>query len=170
MTAATVTRPGLLRIIAGAGLLVGTLDIADAIIFFSLRGVSPTRILQGIAFGLIGRTAFSQGTRSALLGLLLHFFIATTVSAIYLLLSRRLPLSRHPWSYGTLYGIAVYIVMNYVVLPLSHIGLRPLPPLAPLLNGIAALILCVGIPLAFLARHYIPYKPSSPAEDHIEPI
>lgn len=170
MTATTVARPSLLRIIAGAGLLVGALDIADAIIFFGLRGVSPTRILQGIAFGLIGRTAFSQGTRSALLGLLLHFFIATTVSAIYLLLSRRLPLSRHPWFYGTLYGIAVYIVMNYVVLPLSHIGLRPLPPLAPLLNGIAALILCVGIPLAFLARHYLPYKPSSPAEDHIEPI
>jgi hypothetical protein len=170
MTAATVTRPGLLRIIAGAGLLVGTLDIADAIIFFGLRGVSPTRILQGIASGLIGRAAFSQGTRSALLGLLLHFFIATTVSAIYLLLSRRLPLWRHPWLYGTSYGIGVYIVMNYVVLPLSHIGLRPLPPLAPLLNGIAALILCVGIPLAFLARHYIP-KPSSPGEeDLVEPL
>lgn len=170
MTAATVTRPGLLRIIAGAGLLVGTLDIADAILFFGLRGVSPTRILQGIAVGLIGRAAFSQGTRSALLGLLLHFFIATTVSAIYLLLSRRLPLWRHPWLYGTLYGIAVYIVMNYVVLPLSHIGLRPLPPLAPLLNGIAALILCVGIPLAFLARHSIP-KPSSPGEeDHVKPL
>jgi hypothetical protein len=171
MTAATVTRPGLLRIIAGAGLLVGTLDIADAILFFGLRGVSPTRILQGIASGLIGRTAFSQGMRSALLGLLLHFFIATTVSAIYLLLSRRLPLSRHAWLYGTLYGIAVYIVMNYVVLPLSHIGLRPLPPLAPLLNGVAALVLCVGIPLAFLAQHYIPCEPSSPGEeDRVQPL
>jgi hypothetical protein len=154
MTTAAATRPTFVKVILGAGLLVGTLDILDAIIFYGLRGVSATRILQGIAFGLIGRTSYSQGMRSAALGLLLHLFIATTWAAIYLLASRRLPLSRHPWIYGTLYGILVYIVMNYVVLPLSHIGLRPLPPLIPLINGVGALIVCIGVPLAFIARHF----------------
>lgn len=148
-------RPSLIKVIAGAGLLVGTLDILDAIIFYGLRGVPATRILQGIAFGLIGRTAYSQGMRSAALGLLLHFFIATTWTAIYLLASRRLPLARHPWIYGILYGSLIYIVMNYVVLPLSHIGLRPLPPLIPLINGVGALIVCIGLPLAFIARRHI---------------
>ena len=148
-------RPSLIKVIAGAGLLVGTLDILDAIIFYGLRGVPATRILQGIAFGLIGRTAYSQGMRSAALGLLLHFFIATTWAAIYLLASRRLPLSHHPWIYGILYGILIYIVMNYVVLPFTHIGLRPLPPLIPLINGVSALIVCIGLPLAFIARRYI---------------
>ncbi len=151
-------RPSLIQVIAGAGLLVGTLDILDAIVFYGLRGVSATRILQGIAFGLIGRTAFTQGVRSAALGLLLHFFIATTWAAIYLLASRRLPLSRHPWISGTLYGITVYIIMNYVVLPLSHVGLRPLPPLIPLINGVGALIVCIGLPLAFIARRYISHQ------------
>jgi hypothetical protein len=160
MSTVAVMRPSLVKVIAGAGLLAGTLDIADAILFYGLRGVSAERILQGIAFGLIGRAAFSLGARSALLGLLLHFFIATTVAAIYLLASRRLPLSRHPWLYGTLYGIAVYLVMNYIVLPLSHVGLRPLPPPVPLINGVAALILCVGIPVALIARRYLPSKPS----------
>jgi hypothetical protein len=153
-------RPSLLKVIAGAGLLVGTLDILDAIIFYGLRGLSATRILQGIAFGLIGRPAFTQGTRFVALGLLLHFFIATTWAAIYLLASRRLPLSRHPWIYGTLYGIIVYIVMNYVVLPLSHVGLRPLPPLVPLLNGVGALIVCIGLPLAFISRRYVSHQPA----------
>ena len=144
-------------VIALTALLIGTLDIADALIFYAIRGVAPIRILQGIASGLLGRTAFNGGTRTALLGLALHFFIAATVATIYILASRSLPLSRHPLLYGTLYGVAVYIVMNYVVLPLSHIGLRPLPPLIPLINGVAALIFFIGIPVALIARHYIPY-------------
>jgi len=160
MTTAAATRPNLTRVIAGAGLLVGTLDISDAFIFFGLRGVPPSHILQGIAFALIGSDAFKMGASSAALGLLLHFFIATTWTAIYLLASQRLPLSRHPWLYGTLYGIVIYVVMNYFVLPLSHIGLRPLPPLAPLINGVAALIACIGLPLAFIARRYVLYQPS----------
>ena len=154
----TAARPSLIKVIAGAGLLVGTLDILDAIIFYGLRGVPATRILQGIAFGLIGRTSYSMGMRSAALGLALHFFIATTWAAIYLLASRRLPLSRHPWLYGTLYGILIYTVMNYIVLPLSHIGLRPLPPLVRLINGVGALIVCIGLPLAFIARRYVSHQ------------
>ena len=156
MTTVVSTRRGLIGTIATAGLVAGTLDIADALIFYGIRGVSPVRILQGIAYGLIGRDSYSQGMRSALLGLLLHFFIATTVAAIYVLASRKLSLSRRPLLFGALYGVAVYIVMNYMVLPLSHVGLRPLPPLVPLTNGVAALVFCVGIPIALIARKYSP--------------
>jgi uncharacterized membrane protein YagU involved in acid resistance len=145
-------------VIAGAGLLVGILDISDAFIFYGLHGVSPLRILQGIASGLLGRAAFTQGRRSALLGVVLHFFIAFTAATVYLLASRGLPLSRHPLLYGTLYGLAVYVVMNYIVLPLSHVV--PKPHFSPVLfvNGVAALIFCVGIPVAFIARRYIPQQ------------
>jgi hypothetical protein len=101
-----------------------------------------------------------MGTRSALLGLLLHYFIATTWATIYIFASRRLPLSRHPFLWGSLYGLVVYIVMNYVVVPLSRIGPRPTPSIVPLINAIAALVLCIGIPIAFIARRYIPYKTS----------
>jgi hypothetical protein len=135
-------------------IIAGTLDIADALIFYGLRGVSPIRILQGIAAGLLGRSSFSHGTATVVLGLLLHYFIATVVAAIYLLASRRLPLSRHPYLFGTLYVICVYIVMNYVVLPLSRIGPRPAPRLIPFLNGVAALVFCIGIPIALIARRY----------------
>ena len=37
--------PPLWKVIAGATLLVGTLDISDAFIFNHFRGISPTRIL-----------------------------------------------------------------------------------------------------------------------------
>jgi hypothetical protein len=146
------------KIIAGATLLVGTLDISDAFIFFGLRGVTPTRILQGIASGVLGRAAFSMGHSSALLGLFFHFFIAFSATTVFLVASRKIPVASHPWLYGTLFGVALYIVMNYVALPLSKIGLRPTPPLVPLINGVAALIFCIGIPLAFIARRYVPQQ------------
>jgi hypothetical protein len=151
-------RPQFLKAIALACLIAGTLDISDAFIFYGLRGIDPHRILQGIAAGVLGHSAFTHGTRSVLLGLFLHFFIATTAAAIYIVASRRFPLSRHPFLWGSLYGIVVYLVMNYVVIPLSKIGPRPTPPLIPLINGVAALILFIGIPTALIARRYIPYK------------
>jgi uncharacterized membrane protein YagU involved in acid resistance len=158
MTTAASTRPNLFKVIAGAGLVAGTLDIATPLTLNALHGVPPVRILQGIASGLLGRASYTQGLRSAAFGLFLHFFIAYTVATIYILASRRLPLSRHPLLYGTLYGIAVYIVMNYVVLPLSRIGLRPFPHLIPLIIGVVTLIVCIGLPLAFIARRYVPYE------------
>jgi hypothetical protein len=152
------SRPQYLKAIALACLVAGTLDISDALIFYGLRGISPIRILQGIASGVLGRAAFTQGTQSVLLGLLLHFFIATTWAAIYIFASRRLPLSRRPILWGSIYGIVVYLVMNYAVVPLSKIGPRPTPPLIPLINGVAALIFFIGIPVALIARRYIPFK------------
>jgi hypothetical protein len=146
------------KVIAGATLLVGTLDISDAFIFYGLRGVSPIRILQGIASGIYGRTALGMGYRSALIGLICHFFIAFCATTVFLLAARKLPLARRPWLYGALFGVALYCVMNYIVLPLSKIGLRPMPPLVPLVNGVAALVFCIGIPLAFIARRYVPQQ------------
>ncbi|HXC96479.1 MAG TPA: hypothetical protein VNU92_12325 [Edaphobacter sp.] len=154
------SHPQFAKAIGLACLIAGTLDLSDALIFYGLRGVPPTRIFDGIASGLMGRAAFSAGTRSAVLGAVLHYFIATTVAIIYFIASRHLPLHRHPFVWGGLYGIVVYIVMNYVVIPLSKIGPRPTPPLVPLINGVAALVFCIGIPIALIARRYIPYKNS----------
>jgi hypothetical protein len=155
----TNSHPQYFKAIALSCLIAGTLDISDAFIFSYLyRGIHPTRILQGIASGVLGRDAFTQGTRSALLGLFFHYLIATTAATLYILASRHLPLSRHPFLWGSLYGLIVYAVMNYIVLPLSKIGPRPTPPLVPLINGVAALIFCIGIPIALIARRFIPYK------------
>jgi hypothetical protein len=104
-------------------LTVGTLDILDAFIFNGVRsGVSPGRILQFIASGVLGRESFNGGAATAALGLLLHFFIAFMVVILYILASRRLPiLARQPFVFGPLYGLLVHLVMHYVVVPLSAV-------------------------------------------------
>ena len=72
---------------AFGGLTVGALDLLDAIVFFGLRnGVAPVRIPQSIAAGLVGRpAAVAGGLSTAALGVALHFFIATTIVAVFYL-------------------------------------------------------------------------------------
>jgi hypothetical protein len=83
--------PPVWKVIAGATLLVGTLDISDAFIFYGLRGVPPVRILQGIASGIYGRPALGMGHRSALIGLVCHFFIAFCATTVFLLVAQDSP-------------------------------------------------------------------------------
>jgi hypothetical protein len=84
------------RAIILGGLIAGTLDIADALIFHAARGVAPWRIPQAIASGLLGRQAFDGGAWTATLGLGLHFFIAASAAAVCNLASLRLPLLNPP--------------------------------------------------------------------------
>ncbi|MDQ3687346.1 MAG: hypothetical protein M3430_17370 [Acidobacteriota bacterium] len=148
----TLNRPRAWDTILFGGLAVGVLDALDAIIFFGLQGVAPVRIFQHIASGLLGRASFGGGSATALLGLLLHFLIAFILAAIYYGASLRFPtLIRRAVLCGLLYGVAVYFVMNYLVVPLSAAPNVSASP-AVFLNGLLAHALLVGLPIALLAR------------------
>jgi hypothetical protein len=67
-----------------AGLLAGVLDITAAFITWAPQGVSPERILQGIASGLLGSQAFKEGMASTMLGGAIHFLIAFSAAAVFL--------------------------------------------------------------------------------------
>ncbi|MGH7680463.1 MAG: DUF1440 domain-containing protein [Candidatus Eiseniibacteriota bacterium] len=141
-----------LRTIIPAGAVAGTLDITAAIVIWALRGVRPIRILQSVASGLLGRAAFTGGFRTAALGLLLHFCIATTWAAIYYVASRKFRvLVERPLVFGPLYGVFVYAIMYYLVLPLSAFPGRPQAlPMALLM--VAVHIACIGTPIALMVR------------------
>jgi hypothetical protein len=144
------------RAIGLGGLVVGTLDILDAFVFFWLRsGVRPARILHSISAGLLGReAAIAGGAATAALGLALHFLIAFTVVAAAVLAAVRVPaLARRPLVTGPLYGLAVYAVMNYIVIPLSAApGGGGVPAWPVLLNGLLIHVFGVGIPAMWFAR------------------
>ena len=153
--AASPRRPRPFETILYGGLVVGVLDILDAMTFFGIGySFTPIRVLQSVAGGLLGRATFSGGPKTALLGLLLHFLIAFILATIYYLASSILPLlTRHAVPAGLLYGVAVYFVMSYVVVPHSAYGPRSAPvPWPVFLNGIIGHALLVGLPMAFIAR------------------
>ena len=136
-------------------LAVGTLDLADAFIFFGLRsGVEPMRIAQSIAAGAIGREAARVGGwGTAALGVFLHFTIAAIIVAVYMAVSQRLKLlAERPFLFGPLYGVAAYGVMNWVVVPLSATGGATPVPGVVMLNGVLIHMFGVGLPAALAAR------------------
>ena len=139
------------RAIVYGGLAVGILDGLYAVVVWALRGVKPDRVFQGVAAGLLGRESFEGGLPTALLGLLLHFFIAFCVAAVYVLASRRWDvLTRRPVICGLLYGVLVYLVMTFVVVPLSA-ARGGVPTLPRFLLNAAAHALLVGLPAALFA-------------------
>jgi hypothetical protein len=155
-------RPRAAPAILNAGALAGFLDIAAASIQAMLAGRTPVRMLQGIASGWLGKASVSYGGWSAALGLVSHFFIATTWAALYWLASRKLRfLVRQPWVCGALHGVFIYFFMQEVVIPLSAIH-RHLPrDPQNLIKGLLIHITCVGWPIAFVIRAHTPRSETS---------
>ena len=141
-------RSGWLAIAAG-GLIAGTLDLTQAFLLFGRR------VPLVVAGGLLGREALHGGPATYALGVLLHFFIAFSVTAIYYAASRKLTfLKEHPLVCGLFYGIAVELVMGYIVLPLSALQDRGPYELHDVLQGLVVHMVVVGLPISFSVRRF----------------
>jgi hypothetical protein len=142
-----------LEVIPMAGLLAGTLDLTATATLLKVQGIPFERLFQTIASGALGPSAFKAGKRSAATGLLFHFLIALIASAIYYAASRKLPyLLEHPLLCGTLYGIAVHLVMSRIVLPLSAAPKRQFSSKA-FFTQLVIHILYVGLPISLTISH-----------------
>jgi hypothetical protein len=139
-------------VLAG-GLVAGTLDIAYACLFWAIKsGVPAERILQSVAAGLLGPGSFQGGGTTAALGFALHYLIALSMSVVYYLVARRWPLLwQRPLLCGAAYGLLLYVIMNYIVLPLSAAGPGSKNPLWIALS-IAVHALLIGVPIALFTR------------------
>jgi hypothetical protein len=147
-----------LRTILTAGVVAGVLDIAYVFVVYGLwRGANSFKILQGIAGALIGREAAANGgLATATLGLAIHFCIALSVTAVFYALSRKLRFFvGQPWIAGPLFGIALWLVMQLAVLPLTATPPKSFPPPQWWVVLIAHLV-CVGLPIALIVRRMGP--------------
>src|ERR1051326_1618917 len=125
VTSPNQSRPSALKTILLAGLVAGTLDMLAAITIYSLvmNKITILRLLQGIARGAFGDSAFEEGSSMAIAGLGFHFIIAFAFAIFYFLVFPYIPfLKKQRIISGLLYGIFVWCVMNLAVLPLLHIA------------------------------------------------
>jgi hypothetical protein len=138
------------------GLLIGLFDLIFAFTFYGLiLGVPLLRIFQTVAGGVLGRPrSYAGGVRTFLLGILLHFVVATCIATVYYLATLALPaLLHHPVVSGLIYGMVVYFGMKYIVTPLSAVAARgTLPRLPILLTELIGHALLVGLPVALVAH------------------
>jgi len=140
--------------IGWAGLVAGILDISSAFALGYPKGVSPIRVLQGVAAGLIGReTAINGGLATAGLGLALHFFIAFVVATVFYVASRQLIfLTRQPVISGLLYGVVVYGFMYWIVMPLAYPVVHP--SLSRDLTAVCVHMFLIGLPIALIVHRH----------------
>ena len=154
--ATLVKHPRAFDTILYGGLVVGILDLLFAFtLYWLILGAKPLRIFQTVAAGVLGRTtAYEGGNKTFLLGILLHFVVASCIAAVYYLGCRVFPvLIRHPVVSGLIYGMIAYLGMNYIVAPLSAIRRFPGPKrLSIFLTELIGHALLVGLPIALLAR------------------
>jgi hypothetical protein len=145
-------RPRAFDTIVLGGFTAGVLDIADAFIVTTINGGTPTRVLQAISSGMLGREAYQGGAPAAALGLALHFLIAFSAASVFFLISRMFPaVLRHAVVSGMTFGLGVWAVMYYAVLPITFSRPNVLPAWPLLLNQLGIHALGVGLPIALLA-------------------
>jgi hypothetical protein len=145
---------GALRAIVWGGAWCAVLDGLAASVQFGLKRIKPLRVWQGVASGLLGERAFREGWVSGGFGLLLHALIAFSVAAVFVVACLQFPfLARAYWISGPLYGVIVFLVMNFAVVPLS---LRPERPASSEVIFVQMIIhvLFVGLPIAMAANRF----------------
>jgi uncharacterized membrane protein YagU involved in acid resistance len=142
------------RTILHAGFVAGCCDITAALIVYcKIVPTTPMRLLQGIAAGLLGRqAAYAGGGKTAALGFICHFVIALGAAAVYFALTRMLPfLNRNLILSAAIWGTVVYFFMQYVVLPLSRIGM-PRFNVRFTIIGLVIHFFCIGLSIAAITR------------------
>ena len=140
---------GALTAILLGGIIAATIDIGAASL---ISGKDVIYILHIVAGGLLGQRSLAGGMPTALLGLLLQELMGLIIAAIYVAAAGLLPVLKRRWlACGLLYGVVIFLVMNYVVVPLS--AWQRWPPFSPakFLENLAAMLL-FGVIVAFFAR------------------
>lgn len=152
-------------IVAG-GLIAGTVDVGAAAL---INWISPAIILRFIASGLIGPQALRLGTSTAVLGLLLQWLMGIIIAAIFFLSALLIGgahLARGRWILAALvYGVVIFLVMNFIVMPLSAVHRFPnFTPVRAIENLLAMFLFAIIVALcARPALRLHPHEASGPS-------
>jgi hypothetical protein len=149
-------KPSAFKTILLAWLTAGCLDLLAAITVYSLimQRVTTTRLLQGIARGALGNSAYEGGISTALAGVGFHFIIAFCFTIFYFFIFPNISfLKKQRIISGLLYGIFVWCVMNLAVLPLLNIANIP-TKWDSITTGAVILMFCIGLPISLIVSRY----------------
>ena len=150
-----INRNSLVRLSVIGGIITGLLHLLIQVgLVYGLILKSPfISSLQYLASGAMGNAAFTGGLATALLAVILEFIITIIIAGIFILSADRTPLLRRYLIPGSLlYGFGVFIVMNFIVVPLSAAPPLPAPPMWLFTEIILEHILLIGLPLGLLVR------------------
>ena len=130
--------PRLLSAILVGGIVAGILDIGAAAV---INRTSPVAILRVIASGLLGPKELEGRTLTSVLGFVLQLLMSVVIAAIYGFTSLWMPILARMWvATGLIYGVSVFVVMAYVVVPLSAAPRRPHAGISKITKDLLAML------------------------------
>ena len=166
-----VKRMSPLPVAIAAGIAAAAIEMVFVLPIQDFLGASPLVVFQSIASGALGKAAFHEGLAAAALGLGIHLLISIVAAGLYVLGAQRWPaLLRRAAVCGMAYGVLVYLIMTFVVVPLSAIGFRPPKSLILMLTSLAVHVFAFGLPISLVVstllgarfRSQSPQTPDSP--------
>jgi hypothetical protein len=109
-----------------AGLVTGVVDgLFSSVLAAGFYGSTVARLFQGVASTLLGPAAYEGGSRTAAIGVLMHFGVALGWSSVFVLLLDRSSWIRRKLAsrFGVLkvaawYGPFIWLVMSSLVIPI----------------------------------------------------
>jgi uncharacterized membrane protein YagU involved in acid resistance len=139
-----------------AGLLAAVVEMIFVLPIQYAIGASPVVVFQSIASGALGTRAFDEGMSAVLLGVGAHILISLISAALFAAAALRWDfLRRRAIVSGALYGVLAYLVMNFLVIPLSAIGFRWPRSLPLLLISVAVHMFAFGVPIALVCARFL---------------
>ena len=139
-----------------AGLIAGTIDIGAAC---TINKIGPGPILRFIASGLLG-TPLPHETWVYCLGMGLQWMMSIIIAAIFVIAAIKIPALLRRWiAAGIAYGIVVYFVMTFVVVPLSKAKAGHVT-MSSFAENLLAMIL-FGLIVAYMAQRMAPKAAAS---------
>lgn len=137
-----------------ATLVCGTLDILLAVMLTLMRGKEPSAMLRFVASGPFPQ-ATEWGASGSALGLAVHYGLMAIMVAFFVIAARSMPaLVDRPVLWGVAYGLITYVAMNLIVVPLRFPAAWP-PKALAIGTQLFAHVVLVGLPIAFITRHYL---------------
>jgi hypothetical protein len=153
-----------LKTILTAGFLAGLLDCTAAMAHsYFWNDVTPDRVWKYVASGAVGMSAFSGGGGTVALGLFFHFLIAFIFTVVFFYLYPAISKLRLPVVItGMLWGLVVWNVMHWIVVPMSSVPPRKAPfDLVKALPQLGIHMFLVGLPMALIIHRYYARRSNS---------
>jgi uncharacterized membrane protein YagU involved in acid resistance len=128
--------------------------IPDVFVAAALSRSPPGRVLQTIASGLLGEASYAGGSTTMGLGLGLQIAMSFVIALIYNIAFSYVAGIRHsPLMSGALYGVVIFVVMNFVVVPLSRAHPKPDWDLKAVIAMLIVMVLFAEI-ISFIAAAF----------------
>ena len=139
--------------IASAGLIAGILDITSAFVIAGLKGVGINSNVAGNRQRFARSAIVRRRNGDSGLGLAIHFLIAFTAATVFYVASRKFSfLTQHAVVSGLLYGIAVYVFMYWIVVPLTFPNVHH--SISRDLTAVIIHMVLIGLPIALVVRRF----------------